>query len=271
MNYVKDVLGYYFKNFLFILVFAIVPAVAMGLLLQPFALFEFLYNYPSYKLLTFGDMFYAVYGLNWLDILWILIGLVLIVISISLLLGFIENHYKTGNATFKMEFSLNSNILSVFKTTILLAIIIFVINVVIMLLMYFVHFLTAVNGVATVWGSVINYILAILGLYPIARIFSVFAFSTVEMLINGSPLLVAMSNASLAIAKNSWHVFFMELILFLIPFALVILTNLLGVAWLGNILGLIYVLPAICVFGMSMFFDFYGIKRYDNHKYYYVR
>ena len=42
MNYFKDVFTYFGKNILYMLVFAVVPAVFCGLLLQPFALFEFL-------------------------------------------------------------------------------------------------------------------------------------------------------------------------------------------------------------------------------------
>ena len=271
MNYVKDVLSYYFKNFIYILVLVIGPAVFFGFLLRPFALFDFLYNYPNLTLNSFGDFYLAVFGFDWLNILWIALGFIILIVFASLMLGFIEGHFRTGKPSFKNYTSINNNLISVTKVVLCLAVITFVINIVLMLLMFLVHVLSATDGVGTIWGTVINYIIAILGLYPLARIYSLFAFATVEMMINGSPLIVALSNATQMVARNAWQVFAMEVVIFIPCFVLAILMTALGVSWLGGILGIIIFLPLMCIFGVSMFFDYYGIPKYNNRKYYYVR
>lgn len=266
MNYLKEVLNYYVKNFLYIAVFCLIPAIFCGLLLKPFAMFEFIANYPNITINNFGDLFMAVYGLNWLDILWIFLGFVLIVIAISLLLGFIESHFKTGKVSWSNSFSLNSNALIVAKISIMIAIICFVLNLVLMLLMFTVHVIFNNDGVATIPAIVINYIFVILSMVVIARVFTMLILTGIEMLINGSPLAVSFSDTTRAIARDGWKIFAVEATLFVVLFILIVLLTLAGVTWLGNIIGLMIFLPIECILGMIVFCEFNGIKRYDKRK-----
>lgn len=271
MNYIKDVLNYYLKNFIYILVITIIPAVILGLIANPFALAEFLANYPSYKITTFGDLFFAVYNLGWIDVLWIVLSLIILVVYLSIMLGFIESHFRTGNPSLVNSLKINLNALSVIKTAIVLAIYTFVVNFVLLLLIYLLHILTAVDGYGASFVMFFNYVIAIFGLYPIARGFSLVSFANIEMLINGSPFRVAMSNAFLAVGQNVMSVFVVEVIIFLTTFMIATICSLIGVAWLGSILGLLIILPLMCVSAMNMFFKYYGLKRYDNRKYYNLR
>ena len=59
MEYVKDVLNYYFKYFLYLFVFTIVPALFLGLFFDPFGMYEFVFEYHNLTLLTFADFFSA--------------------------------------------------------------------------------------------------------------------------------------------------------------------------------------------------------------------
>lgn len=266
MNYLKEVLNYYGKNFLYIAVFCLAPAIFCGLLLKPFAIFEFIANYPNLTINNFGELFSAVYGLDWFDILWIFIGFVLIVLSISLLLGFIESHFKTGKVSLSNSFSLNSNALIVAKITILTAIVCFIINFVLMLLMFTVHAIFNNNGVATVPGIIINYVFVIASMIAVARAFTMLVLTGIEMLINGSPITVSFSDTTRAIACNGWKIFAVEATLFVTLFVLVVLLTFAGVGWLGNIVGLMIFLPVECILGMIVFCEFNGIKRYDKRK-----
>ncbi|MBQ7977226.1 MAG: hypothetical protein IJ301_01315 [Clostridia bacterium] len=266
MNYLKEVLNYYGKNFIYIAVFCLIPAIFCGFLLKPFAMFEFIAKYPELTINTFGDLFGAVYGLNWLDILWILMGFVTIVIAISLLLGFIESHFKTGKVSWSNSFSLNSNALSVAKITIILAIICFVVNLLVMLLVFLVHAIFNNGGIAGIPAIVINYILIFGCMVIIARALTMFILTGIEMLINGSPLRVSFSDATRAIARDGWKIFAVEATLFILMFLLIVLLTLAGLSWLGNIIGLMIFLPVECILGMIVFFDYNGIKRYDKRR-----
>ncbi len=268
MNYLKDVLLYYGKNFVYMLIFCISPAVFIGLLMQPFALFEFLAKYPSLTINNFGEFFLSVYNLEWLDILWIILAFVLLVIAISLLLGFLESHFKTGKHNLVNDFSLNSNVLSVMKITFLLAIVIFVINLILIFLMFLVHVIFNNFGASTTASIIINYIIVVAGMFPIARMFTMFTLTGIEMLINGSPMNVSFSDSTHAVARNGVKIFVVEAVLFLVLFGLTIGLTYAGLTWLGNILGLILFLPIECILGMTVFFEYNNITRYDKRKLY---
>ena len=271
MNFVKNVLNYYFKNFIYIILFTIVPAIYFGALLHPFALFEFLPKYTYTDINTFGNLFNVVYGMNWWSVLLILIGLVMIVVFLCVMLGFIENHFRTGNPNIENSFKLNSNVISVSITVVLLAICTFIINILAMLLIYLIHFIAGTSTAGLIVGQILSIIIAVLILYPTARIFSVMAFATIEMIINGSSLRVGISNALTALGKDIWRVFLMEVTIFLSCAVVVALFSLIGVAWLGNIMVLMAFLPLLCIYAMEIFFDYYGIKKYNNRKYYNLR
>lgn len=268
MNYLKEVFRYYFKNFLYIAVFMIIPAVFIGLLLRPFALYEFLAKYPTLSLQNFGDFYLAVYGLEWLDILWIFLGFVLLVIALSLLLGFIESHFKTGKVSFKNTFSLNSNILNVSKITIMLAVIGYVVNVLLVLIMFLMHEICGTSTAGIVVSTILNYLFVLAGGWLLVRLFTLFIITGIEMLINGTPMNVSFSDTTHAVQRGAWQIFAVEAVGLGIAFVLSVGFTLLDLSWLGNILGLLILIPFECILGMVVFFDHNGIKRYDNRRYY---
>ncbi len=268
MNYSKEVFGYYFKNFLYIAVFMIIPAVFIGLLLRPFALYEFLAKYPTLSLDNFGDFYLAVYGLEWLDILWIFLGFVLLVVALSLLLGFIESHFKTGKVSFKNTFSLNSNLLNVSKITIMLAVISYVINVLLVLIMFLMYVICGTSTAGIVVSTVLNYLFVLAGSWLLIRVFTLFIITGIGMLINGTPMNVSFSDTTHAIQRGAWQIFAVEAAGLGATFVLAIVFTLLNLSWLGSILGLFVIIPIECILGMIVFFNHNGIKRYDNRRYY---
>ena len=268
MNYFKDVFTYFGKNILYMLVFAVVPAVFCGLLLQPFALFEFLAEYPNSTIHNFGEFFLAVFHLEWLDILWIILAFIFLALAVSLLLGFLESHFKTGKHNLVNSFSLNSNILTVCKILLLLTVVVFVINLILMLLMFLVHVIFNNNASATTASVIINYILVIAGMFPLARVLTLFTQTCIEMLINGSPMNVSFSDSTHSVARNGPAIFAVEATLFLVIFAVIIGFAYLDLNWLGNIIGMLLFVPIECILGMCVFFSTNGIRRYDIRKTY---
>ncbi len=248
------------------MIFCIVPAIFIGLLLKPFSLFQFVVEYPNYTLLNFGQFYTAIYGIGWLDVLWILLGLVLLVVSMSLFLGFIERHFRTGKPSIINGFSLNSNVLSVLKVVVILAVVAYLINLIMLLLMFFVHFLCAQNGVGNAFSTIFNYIVLILGMFLVMRAFTLFIQTCIGMMINGSPLNVSFSDSTHAIARNIWQILLVEGVLFVAVFTIIAICTVLKITWLGNILGLLIFLPMECILGMIVFCEFNEIKRYDKRR-----
>ncbi len=268
MEYVKDVLNYYFKYFLYLFVFTIVPALFLGLFFDPFGMYEFVFEYHNLTLLTFADFFSAVFQYTWWSILYFVIGLIIFVIFVSLMLGFIENHFRMGTVSLKSSFSLNNNVLGVFKTTIILFIQVFILNVIAMLLMYFVHFLGANNGVGSIFCNIFNYIV-VLGLMVLyGRGFTLFGYATVETMLEGSPMLVGLGNGVRAMSAKSAQLFFIEVLTLGTCFVLMQIFTAINLPLIGNVLSCIIFIPMVCVNCMVLFFENNHLARKDKLKYY---
>lgn len=268
MEYVRDVLGYYFKNFFYLILLALVPAVFLGLLVEPFGIYQFVFDYHDMTFFTFGDFFWQVFGLTWYRLIYIVLGLGIFVISASLILGFIEHHFRVGDRSLRSSFSLNNNALGVFKTTLILCVVSFVLNLIAMLLMFFIHYLGANDGVGSIFSNIINYVI-VLGLMVLfGRGLSLFGYATVEMLLEGSPIMVGLSNGMRAMGKRGIQLFITEIIIMGSCFVIMIVFSALKLALLGNVLSCLVFISLLCVNSMVLFFDTNHHERMDKLKYY---
>ena len=267
---IGSVLNYYVKNFLYIMIFVIAPAIFIGVFLEPFSMIEMLCKYPSLEISTFGDLFNKVYSIGWLEVLAMVAGVILVLICMSLLIGKIEGHFRTG----KMELishewrGLNYNLAGVTKSTFFLLVICFVLNIVSMLLMYFMHFLFAINVGSVVASSILYWIIGLANLVLQARLVILFMMAGLDSIIMGSPYSVALSNASSALSKDVIDTWVCSLLPFLVMLVLTVIGTFLNITILTNILSIIVLMPWIVVYGMIRFFDHYNLTRYDNRKYY---
>ena len=267
---INNVISYYIKNFCYILLFAIVPAVFCGLFMRPFALFETLYQYPNLTIETFADLFLAVYSADWLYWVLSIVGILLLLIFISLFIGKVEAHFRTGkfDLSWHNVRGINYNLAGVTKTMLFVIVLNFVVNLLTLLLIYLMHFIFSINGVPTVAGTIVNWVIAVVALWLQARITTYFMFAGLDSIIMGSPYTVAMGNASHAIAKRGWDMFLAEIVPFVLAILLTVLGCWLDIVWLTNIVSILILFPYIVILGMVNFFDHYDIKRYDNRKYY---
>ncbi len=267
MEYVKNVLGYYFRNFHYLVLFAVAPAILVGLLLKPFGIFEFAVRYDNLTLYNYGDFFVNIFFDSWWSLLYLFIGLAILIIFTSLLLGFVESHFRVGKPSLSNSFSLNNNVLGVAKTTITLFLIIFVVEILLSLLMLFVHFLSGGNAVAIVF----DYIVALFVCVFAGRLFNLFGYATIDILINNVPMLVGLSNASRAVSARGHKVWLIEVVGMVICFVLMLIFTLIGLPAIGNIISIILILPLTCVNSMMLFFERNNLPRKDTLKYYEMR
>ncbi|MBR7091405.1 MAG: hypothetical protein IKC79_03035 [Clostridia bacterium] len=267
---IGSVLNYYIKNFLYIMIFVAAPAIFIGVLLRPFSMVELLCRYPTLEFGTFGEMFTHVYDWGWWQILAVLAGLVLVLVCVSLLIGKIEGHFRTG----KMELishewkGLNYNLAGVTKSTMLLGVVCFVLNTVSILLIYFMHFIFAVNIGSVVMSSILIWVIGLANMVLQARLVVLFLLAGLDSIIMGSPYTVALSNASQALSKDILDTWVCSLIPFVVMLLLTIVGTLLGITVLTNILSIMVFLPWLVVYSMIRFFDHYNIPRYDIRQYY---
>lgn len=270
MKYVKEVTEYCFKNFWFVMLYAIIPIVFVGLLLHPFQFIEFLFTYPTVapNFEGFSNFFHVIIPFDILTILMGVVAIVLCAVLLCMLLGRVERHFRTGQKNSEFNASdFNNNFLSVLFAIFFLFLSVFAIEIIATLLIMFFDFLFAKHGLV-VLSSIFVCIIGILSFCLIAFLVLLFGVASADKMIMGSPFSSAIGTAFNAIKKNTAKILWATLL----PFAFAIVLTLLGawlnLVWLSNLLSLFVMIPYMCVLVMIVFFDYYDLPRYDTRPYY---
>lgn len=117
MNYTVETIKYIFKNFLYVVPFAFIPAVFFSLTISESAVESVLNNVLNGSPRdSFWNIFQSVSIFNfssWNSVLFGLIGIVAIVVCISMLMAFLEKHLRIGKRTLNGLLSkVNDNLIS---------------------------------------------------------------------------------------------------------------------------------------------------------------
>ncbi len=270
MNYLKSIISYYLKNFWFLTLLSVIPALFIGLLLRPFQFVEFLYQYPFQTLGGFSDFFFAILSFDWLSLLLGIVGLFLVATIMSILLGKMESHFRIGRQNYSLKDSgFNNNFSSVLLAVFCVAFCYLVLALLSAMLIMLFNFIF--SGSLMFISVILSYIVALIFFWLMSVIVVHFGVLASDRMIMGSTFATAMSNASQATHKNTAQRLLVGLLPFLLSFLLTLLGSWLGIVWLTNIISLLIILPYFSIFVLILFFDHYGLTRYDTRPYYNLR
>lgn len=269
MKYIKLSFKYLFKNFLYVFLLALIPAVFLGSLTSPFKTFEFMTNYAGITVNSFGDIFTALFDLKVLPILLGLIGLVVLGIFFSLAIGQMENHMRSGKINYKSMFQyVNNNILVVLVNIFILLVIWFLLQFLLSAILFLLHLvISGLNNTPNVATIIIAVILCSAKFVLFIQIVSIMLINIPNMLISGYPIKQAISNSIKLLNKNNFQYLFSMILPFIIiiPLACVLKGNW---CYLTNILGVLILFLHYSTLCMTSYFELSGTPRYDNRKYY---
>lgn len=113
MKYIKLSLQYMYHNFWFLIIFALVPAILLGLLTNPASIARFLTSFKDLN--GFTGIFGAISEMNWKSVLVSIVIIPVIMIFISAMCGVVSKHMRRGVLSFDKFFRrVNNNILHAF-------------------------------------------------------------------------------------------------------------------------------------------------------------
>lgn len=269
MKYVKLSLGYVFKNFLYIFLLAIVPTAYFGGLLSPFKTFEFMTNYPKITVNNFGDIFYALIDFKILPIILLVLGIAVLSIFVSLAIGQMENHMRSGKLNYKNMYQyLNNNILVVITNLAIIFLVWFVLQFLLSGLIMLLHLVcSGIGSQPTAVNIVIAIVLCVIKFILFVGIASIMFLTIPNMLISGYPTKQAISNSIKLMNKNMFSFIFAMIVpfVFIIPLACLLKGSL---VYITNIFGVLILFIYYTALSMTAYFDLSNINRYDNRKYY---
>lgn len=274
MRYIKLSVKYSVKNILFLFLMSLIPAITIGSLLSPFKFLEFINNYANLTIVGFGDIFYSIIDINWIKILFYALGLILLSVFLSVIVGEIENHFRSGKRNYlNFKHYINNNILTILLNLFIFVVLNFVISFLCGTVIYLFHMIfCGLNTTANVGCVIIAIIVftlyfCVIGLCGLALLINV-----PNMMINGYNFKQALSSTINLIGKD----FFNLVLAFILPFALII--PLISIFNFSSIA--LHIVNSICLiisiiyyssFALSAYFDLSNLPRYDERKYFQIK
>lgn len=274
MRYIKLSFKYLIKNGLFLFLLSVVPAVFIGTLLSPFKFLEFINNYSGLTVVGFADIFYGVIDISWLKILFYIIGFALLGVCVSVILGEIDGHFRSGKHNYSnFKNHINNNVLVVALNIIAVFIINFILSILAGTIIYIFHIVIAgLNATPNAWCVIIAIIIYTL-FFCISNIISFILYLNIpKMLLNGYTLKQTLSSTINSLSNNFISLILGYLVPNLIIIPLVAIFSFSGVAMsFVNIIGVIILIMYNTSYIMVSYYDINNISRYDNRKYYSIK
>ncbi len=274
MRYIKLSFKYCVKNILFLFLMSLIPAVFIGSLLSPFKFLEFINNYSSLAVVSFSDIFYSIIDISWLKILFYILAFALISVFSSVVVGEIENHFRSGKRNYgNFKHYINNNLLIILLNLIIFAVINFIVSFLCGTIVYLFHMiLSGLNSTANVACVVLAIVFftlyfCVIGLCGLALLINV-----PNMMINGYNFKQALSSTISLIGKD----FFRLACAYLLPYVLIIplisIFNFSSIALsIVNTICLIISIMYYSSFALTAYFDLSNITRYDERKYFQLK
>ena len=269
MKYIKLSFKYLFKNFLYIFLLAIIPAGFLGALTSPFKIFEFMTDYKNIKVDSFADIFNGLINFNFLPVFFSILGLVVLAIFVSLAIGQMENHMRSGKINYKNMFQyVNNNILVVLVNIFIVLVIWFLLQFLLSAILFLLHLIiSGIGNTPNVANIIFAVLLCTVKFVLFIQIVSIMVINIPNMLISGYPIKQAISNSIKLLNKNNIQFLFSMFLPFviIIPLSCVLKGNW---CYLTNILGVLILFIHYTTLCMTSYFELSGTPRYDNRKYY---
>jgi hypothetical protein len=259
-----------FKNFGYISLLWILPAVFIGLFLGPFRIIEFMNIYPTTQISNFSGIFSILMPVSFLKVVLCILAVVLVSIFLSMVFGEMENHMRSGKFRFKHIFRfVNNDILVVLVNIVLLAIIYAVLMFLFGSILFLLHLMfSGLSNAPTVINSIVAIVLSAGVIVLFTLITMVFLINIPNMITNGYSLKEGISSTGQLIGKSTMSLLVAYLLPYIIFIPFVSLLCKTNAFWVANIICAFIEFTYYSTLTMTSFFELSNLPRYDNRKYY---
>ena len=274
MRYIKLTFKYCIKNILFLFLMSLIPAVFIGSLLSPFKFLEFINNYAKITVVNFGDIFYSIIDISWLKILFYILAFAILSLFLSIIVGEIENHFRSGKKNyFNVKHYINNNILTILLNLLIFVVINFIVSFLCGTIIYLFHvMLCGLNSSASVACVIIAIIIFTLYFCVICLSGLAILINTPNMLFNGYNFKQAISSTINLIGKDFFNLVLAYLLPFVIIIPLISIFNFSSIAL--HIVSIVCIIISVIYyssFALTAYFDLSNITRYDERKYFQIK
>ena len=262
MRFSRLALQYCHKNWWYLAIATLVPSVVMGLLTEPCTMIQLFANFNQAKLVTFGDVFFAISELNWKSVVAGIFAVPIFSIFFSMVCGLESKHMRWGILSGEgLSKRINNNFLPVFK---LMLVFIFVMELyaVICSLFTFLWVKVARKAVVALGLTItVNVILFIVMLSAMILL----SLTLPVMSITGVSLRKAIAESITLLKGKFFRMMFAVVVPMLIPYVIMAVLAAFGFWWrkIINIFLFIYVFSYYITLMYTTYLDIADIDRED--------
>ncbi len=270
MKYIKLGSGYFFKNSWWLLLVWLLPSIFVGLCTGPFQIIEFMNSYPKTIISNFGDIFNILMPLTWQRAIFVVLGIFLVSIFVSMAFGESESHMRSGKLGFKEIFSyVNNDILVSIVNIFIIEIIYIIFKFILGSILFLLHLLlSGLSSVATILNVILAIVLCVCVIVLFTLLASTFLINIPNMISNGYSLKESISSTFQLLSRSTFKLLLAYLMPFLFIIPVISLLSHTSVLWLGNILSFLFLGAYYSSLTMTSYFELSNTSRYDNRKYY---
>lgn len=249
------------KHFWKLALITVIPAILFSFIVSFSNVAKFFINFNRYDLSSFNKIFKELTDVSWNNIILMLLSIIIISIIISIFIGAIQRHMRTGKFSLSNVFKrINENFLPTVIMVTVIYIMIFFFGLFSALFIAFWYAVTKIKLATLLLSAFFLIVLFMVLIY----LMSLFSLSTPFMVNTGANVFSAASS-SIRNARHHIKDIFIAIILPLIPMFL-----LEYVAAIVNIKILIFVIDALfisflmCYYPVLIFVTFYDIQKMDR-------
>ena len=238
MKYVKLGFGYTFKHGWYLCIMWLLPAIFLGLCCEPFQIIKFLNVYSDNAISNFADIFKILMPISWKTVIFGILAIVLVSVCLSMAVGQIESHMRSGKLNFKEVLSyVNENILVTLANILVAALIYIILTFLLGAILFLFHLmLSGLSNAPTVLNMIFASIFCAIFLILFLFAISLLMVNIPNMIANGYSFKEGISSSVQLIGKNAFKIVFAYLVPFVVVIPFVSLLCKTNVAWIANIL-----------------------------------
>ncbi len=276
MRFVKATLKYIFSHFPRIMIIGLLPAFVFAFFLYPDA-FGIIVEVEKIKAVdSFADEFFLCFNKSILKRpYFVLIELLLLVVSVSLTMGMVERHFKTGKFTMRAPLSTINNC---FLPVGIIIILVFLAYMGYRLLLFcLLTLLIKIFGVSLgAWVSVIIWVVGFTGIITLLLLLKPVLFTTTTMLVYGYSFKDALGVAiKMPEGERAFETGFALVLPFAVEMLIGSLLKILNAHFITSVIvntvTIAFLLQYVVVYLLITMYDLAGLERRDTLKFDYRR
>ena len=244
--------------------FLILPAFVFAFFVKGGSFTTFVSQYPNTNIANFGDLLSLLFASSYTNYVWFLLGAVLLVLSVSIYVGVVEKHFRSGTVKLNIGRNINNNVLAVITYFLCVFVIVLSYKFILSVLLYANHIIfSGLGNIPNGFTFAFSVALFAVSFVVLGYLFNYFLLAFPATVLNGYYMRTSLSDASELLNKKHLVVLMGMIVVLGFAFCLQLLGAIYGFSILANFVCYFVVFAFLPTYSFVCYYDFASLTRYD--------